>query len=102
MIDAKNPRSTIAAVQQPAEGEGGKTGTWRTFRPVIDVSKCVLMRSEKARCHYCWMYCPEMTISRTRPPVVNYEYCKGCGICATECPHSAITMVEEGTEEPQE
>ncbi|NIO07336.1 MAG: pyruvate synthase subunit PorD, partial [Deltaproteobacteria bacterium] len=22
-------------------------------------------------------------------------YCKGCGICATECPKDAITMVEE-------
>jgi Pyruvate/2-oxoacid:ferredoxin oxidoreductase delta subunit len=21
--------------------------------------------------------------------------CKGCGVCARECPHHAITMVEE-------
>jgi 2-oxoisovalerate ferredoxin oxidoreductase delta subunit len=26
---------------------------------------------------------------------VNYDYCKGCGICAHECPTKAITMVEE-------
>ncbi|MGZ6230655.1 MAG: 4Fe-4S binding protein, partial [Syntrophales bacterium] len=23
-------------------------------------------------------------------------YCKGCGICAEECPGKAITMVNEG------
>jgi pyruvate ferredoxin oxidoreductase delta subunit len=26
----------------------------------------------------------------------NYYYCKGCGICAKECPVDAISMVQEG------
>jgi Pyruvate/2-oxoacid:ferredoxin oxidoreductase delta subunit len=26
---------------------------------------------------------------------INYEYCKGCGICAAECPCGAIDMVPE-------
>jgi Pyruvate/2-oxoacid:ferredoxin oxidoreductase delta subunit len=25
----------------------------------------------------------------------NFKYCKGCGICAAECPSCAITMIEE-------
>ena len=29
-------------------------------------------------------------------PEVDLEYCKGCGICAEECPTNAIVMVEEG------
>ncbi|MEX2683973.1 MAG: 4Fe-4S binding protein [Candidatus Sigynarchaeota archaeon] len=95
MVNSRDPKSTIAAVQHPAEGEGGKTGTWRTFKPVIDVSKCILMKSEKARCHNCWLYCPEAMVTRTRPPTIILEYCKGCGICAVECPHKAITMEEE-------
>jgi Pyruvate/2-oxoacid:ferredoxin oxidoreductase delta subunit len=26
----------------------------------------------------------------------NLNFCKGCGICAKECPRAAITMVAEG------
>jgi Pyruvate/2-oxoacid:ferredoxin oxidoreductase delta subunit len=26
---------------------------------------------------------------------INYDYCKGCGICAEECPVKCIAMVEE-------
>ncbi|MBW2596538.1 MAG: 4Fe-4S binding protein, partial [Deltaproteobacteria bacterium] len=25
----------------------------------------------------------------------DYDYCKGCGICFTECPRHAIVMVSE-------
>lgn len=28
----------------------------------------------------------------------NLDYCKGCGICARECPAMAITMVREEAE----
>ena len=30
------------------------------------------------------------------PPRVELTYCKGCGICAVECPGNAIEMVPEG------
>jgi Pyruvate/2-oxoacid:ferredoxin oxidoreductase delta subunit len=26
---------------------------------------------------------------------IDYDYCKGCGICVAECPSGAVTMVPE-------
>lgn len=57
------------------------------------------------RCDNCLVFCPDISILRrgdwvTEYPVypffeVDYDYCKGCGICAAECPRRAITMEEE-------
>jgi len=30
-----------------------------------------------------------------KPPVIDLEYCKGCGVCETECPTGAIIMEDE-------
>jgi len=66
-----------------------KTGDWSAFRPLVDREKCV-------NCLLCWIYCPDSAIIRREKWVeVNYDYCKGCGICAHECPKEAIRMVEE-------
>ncbi|MFR5780505.1 MAG: 4Fe-4S binding protein [Oscillospiraceae bacterium] len=27
---------------------------------------------------------------------IRYDFCKGCGICAAECPKKAISMEHEG------
>jgi 2-oxoacid:acceptor oxidoreductase delta subunit (pyruvate/2-ketoisovalerate family) len=90
--DRKMPISSIAT---PIEGEGGRTGTWRTERPVLDPTKCATVKQNKLVCLLCWLYCPEANISRTIPPKIDYVYCKGCGACAEECPSKAITMEEE-------
>lgn len=76
------------AISCPVTGAMGKTGTWRVFRPTIDLEKCI-------KCWRCWIYCPDAAISRNSNPLIDYEYCKGCGICATECPVDAITIERE-------
>ncbi|MHA1340948.1 MAG: 4Fe-4S binding protein [Promethearchaeota archaeon] len=99
MIDDKYPdayKKILASIQYPMVGEAGKTGTWRTLRPIIDLEKCIVSKKGKHNCHICWLSCPEGVISREIPPAINYDYCKGCGICAHECPHKAIEMKEEG------
>lgn len=79
----------------PTVGEAGRTGHWRTARPVVDNSRCTHTKTGRHTCFICWLYCPEAVISKTTPIQIDLEYCKGCGICAEECPTKAIVMVEE-------
>jgi pyruvate ferredoxin oxidoreductase delta subunit len=85
----------ICGESTPGIGEAGKTGEWRTERPVIDPKKCLPAKANKASCFQCWLYCPEAVISRTVPVKINYEYCKGCGVCSEVCPANAISMTAE-------
>jgi pyruvate ferredoxin oxidoreductase delta subunit len=45
----------------------------------------------------CWLYCPEAAITIDDDGMYGFDlfYCKGCGICAEECPKKCITMVVE-------
>ncbi len=49
------------------------------------------------QCDTCWLFCPDVSIHRVdhQGYEVNYDYCKGCGVCAEECPREAIVMEEE-------
>ncbi len=90
----KDYQKILSSVQKSVIGEAGKTGTWSKLKPVIDLNKCIPAKSGKPSCFNCWLYCPEAVIERKIPPEINLEYCKGCGICAEECPVRAITMEE--------
>jgi 2-oxoacid:acceptor oxidoreductase delta subunit (pyruvate/2-ketoisovalerate family) len=42
--------------------------------------------------------CPDNAVIKLGPGKrfkFNYDFCKGCGVCAQECPCGAITMVPE-------
>ena len=61
----------------------------RTEIPVFDHDKCI-------QCNFCWIFCPEGCITREEGIYeANLDYCKGCGVCAKECPRDAITMMRE-------
>lgn len=72
------------------------TGTWRIMRPVVG-EKCIA-------CKKCMMYCPCMAIdfSNEKKIVIDYDYCKGCGICAEVCKFDAIEMISEKEKENNE
>ena len=64
-----------------------KTGSWKVYKPKYDKRTCIM-------CLICWWACPEGCIYRTKDKMdFDMSYCKGCGICANECPVDAIEMV---------
>lgn len=72
------------------------TGGWRSERPFRDNDKCT-------QCLLCWVYCPDTSVLVKDEQVYGFDFdhCKGCGICAKECPVDAIDMVPEGCELPE-
>jgi NADPH-dependent glutamate synthase beta subunit-like oxidoreductase len=49
-------------------------------------------------CDNCYGVCPDNAVIKLGPGKrfqFNLDYCKGCGICAAECPCGAIEMVPE-------
>ena len=81
----------ITTISYPKKGAMGKTGNWRVFKPILDKSKCV-------KCLRCWIFCPEATIIRNKDDTIDidFEHCKGCGICANVCKVKSIVMEREG------
>lgn len=78
------PKITIST---PKEAAMGLTGSWRTFRSVVNREAC-------NRCGICAMYCPDAVIDQDTMEI-DLVYCKGCGICSNECPKKCIEMVRE-------
>jgi NADPH-dependent glutamate synthase beta subunit-like oxidoreductase/Pyruvate/2-oxoacid:ferredoxin oxidoreductase delta subunit len=53
-------------------------------------------------CDNCWTLCPDSAVLKTQETasdgshyVFDYTYCKGCGLCANECPCGYIAMEPE-------
>jgi len=92
----------------------------KTVRPMLDLQKRVTSFDEvvlaldantalfEARrclscgncfeCDNCYGVCPDNAVVKLGPGKrfrFNYDYCKGCGVCAQECPCGAIRMVPE-------
>ena len=83
IIEAGNSRAVV-------------TGGWKSKKPVLKEGKCV-------GCLRCAAYCPDMAIhlkeitdakgiTKSVVDHIDLEHCKGCGICANECPFKAIVM----------
>jgi 2-oxoacid:acceptor oxidoreductase delta subunit (pyruvate/2-ketoisovalerate family) len=51
-------------------------------------------------CDNCYGFCPDKAIVKLgagKRFSINYDFCKGCGVCVAECPCGAIRMEPEDT-----
>ena len=49
-------------------------------------------------CENCYVFCPDLSVIMDEGVVkyrINYDYCKGCGICIAECPRNALSVEKE-------
>lgn len=80
------PTGIIAPAGQLVSGSEG----WSTQKPALQWDRCV-------GCLRCYVLCPDACIVRHEGKIiVDARFCKGCGICAAECPVQAIVLREEG------
>jgi pyruvate ferredoxin oxidoreductase delta subunit len=62
---------------------------WRSIRPVVNTETCI-------GCMQCYLYCPDGVIAiQNGKAVIDYDFCKGCGICSKICKPHAIQMESE-------
>ena len=87
---------------------GGRPADRRTFDEVVggldeatalfEARRC-LSCGNCFGCDNCYGVCPDNAVIKLGPAArryeIDYDYCKGCGICAAECPCGAIAMVPE-------
>lgn len=88
-----------AAIPEAGNSNDYVTGGWRSQRPDRDPEVCT-------QCLICWIVCPDSSVLVEDEKVVGFDWdhCKGCGVCANECPvnpkcgKSAIQMIPEPCE----
>lgn len=97
-------------IKKAGSSKDFKTGGWAVYEPIWDKEKCT-------KCLTCVNFCPENCIYFRNPLTdstsslrarlkagpsallgasekieIDYNYCKGCGICSEVCPTKAIIM----------
>lgn len=93
---------TLKQHKEPAAARG------TDFREVEAGIPLVEALAESARCFSCgnclycdncYYFCPDMAVQRDESLEEGYrvldQYCKGCGLCAAECPRGVIVLKEE-------
>jgi len=86
-LDALRRRTTFEEVQGGLDEE----------HALLEARRC-LSCGHCFECDNCYGMCPDNAIVKLGPGRgfrIDLDYCKGCGICATECPCGAIAIVDE-------
>lgn len=86
----------FGGVVESGTSEHFKTGDWRSKVPVWQKANCI-------NCMNCWAFCPDNAVkveADGKRGEYDYDFCKGCGICAVECPISVKIIKEIKAADP--
>jgi len=90
-------------IQDPESRKRSFESHTRTFTPeqAEEEARRCLHCGRCTECDNCLIFCPDMSVLVRGLDrfgyEIDYDYCKGCGICVNECPRCAMTMVDEET-----
>jgi Pyruvate/2-oxoacid:ferredoxin oxidoreductase delta subunit len=97
MEDIKIERFLVSNLA--AEAEAKQEETWNQERALQEVERCLSCGTCNL-CLQCVSFCPDASIQLDEDKAavtIDLDHCKGCGICAYECPRGVITMEEINT-----
>ena len=97
MEDIKIERFLVSDLA--AEAEAKQEGIWDRERALQEAERCLSCGTCNL-CLQCVSFCPDASIQLDEyktTVMVDLDHCKGCGICAYECPRGIITMEEIST-----
>lgn len=92
------------AAVQPTLEAARRTESFAEVRAGLDEEHALLEARRCLSCGHCFEcdncygMCPDDAIIKLGPGrgfEIDYDFCKGCGICASECPCGAIAIVPE-------
>ncbi|MEF9438301.1 MAG: FAD-dependent oxidoreductase, partial [Candidatus Mariimomonas ferrooxydans] len=89
-LDTISIAERISSVKEVRSGFSKETAL-KEVRRCFNCGMCNL-------CENCYLFCPDLAVmkqNKGRPNVIDYDHCKGCGICAEECPRDAVYMERE-------
>ena len=98
MSEKYNEIPIAGNIIEPGNAKKYKTGGGRAQKPIIKEEDCSWIKN--GTCGLCWIYCPDDAVRLAEKDgkythAFDYDYCKGCGICANQCPTKCISMEDE-------
>jgi len=94
---SKRRRESKGPVKKRIKGFGEVTSGFTESTALEEAERCFSCGTCN-ECENCYVFCPDASIIKTEenfPHQVDYDFCKGCGICFSECPRGAISLKEE-------
>lgn len=94
---SKRQKESKLTLKERVKGFGEVTSTL-TERSALEEAERCFSCGTCDECENCYVFCPDASILKGAERLshqVDYDFCKGCGICFSECPRGVISLKEE-------